>query len=247
MITASVVSHGQQHLLQQLIAGLHQVRPALLKQLIVTLNMPEPDLQLPRDISFDVITVRNDRPLGFGANHNQAFRRCETEWFAILNPDLIFTTDCLAELVRTARSQDGLVAPLVFDTDGEIADSARLIPTPLSILRRRLDVRARKQEREFDWLAGMFLLVRREAFASVGGFDERYFMYCEDVDLCLRLQLAGWRIKQIEHAHVVHGAQRASRRQARHLIWHLKSMALLWTSSAFWDYLRRSRSMSIAA
>ncbi len=81
-----------------------------------------------------------------------------------------------------------------------------------------------------DWLAGMFLLLRREAFAAVGGFDERFHMYCEDADLCLRLQLAGWRVRLVEDVAVVHAAQRASRRSWQHLRWHLTSLLRHWFS-----------------
>ncbi|MEO8937924.1 MAG: galactosyltransferase-related protein, partial [Burkholderiaceae bacterium] len=92
------------------------------------------------------------------------------------------------------------------------------------------------------WLAGMFLFVSSEAFRSVGGFDERYFMYCEDFDLCARMRLAGWDFEVEENTTVVHVAQRASHRSRRHFAWHVSSLLRMWTSSAFWRY----RSLLIA-
>jgi GT2 family glycosyltransferase len=85
----------------------------------------------------------------------------------------------------------------------------------------------------------MFLLARSKAFAAVGGFDERFFMYCEDADLSIRLQLAGWRVRQIPDASVVHAAQRASRGSTRHVLWHVSSLSRHWASAAFWRYLAR--------
>jgi GT2 family glycosyltransferase len=66
-------------------------------------------------------------------------------------------------------------------------DAARRLPTPLQVATRRLRRQARGPEPDFDWLAGMCLVVSSEAFRALGGFDERYFMYCEDADLCLRI------------------------------------------------------------
>jgi GT2 family glycosyltransferase len=82
----------------------------------------------------------------------------------------------------------------------------------------------------------MFLAIRSEAFEAIGGFDERYHLYCEDVDLCARLRLAGWQLRQARDAVVVHDARRASRRSLRHLGWHLASMTRLWRSDAWRRY-----------
>jgi len=70
----------------------------------------------------------------------------------------------------------------------------------------------------------MFMLLRRDAFAAVGGFDARYHLYYEDVDLCARLRLAGYDIRLVPSASVVHLARRQSRRDIRYLLWHLRSM-----------------------
>jgi GT2 family glycosyltransferase len=87
----------------------------------------------------------------------------------------------------------------------------------------------------------MFMLIRSEVFAELGGFDERFFMYCEDFDLCARLRLAGWELQVTQDVHVLHEAQRASNTYLRPLAWHLASFAKLWTSPAFWKYRRAVR------
>jgi len=71
----------------------------------------------------------------------------------------------------------------------------------------------------------------------MGGFDERYFMYCEDVDLCLRLRLAGLRLVRAPVS-VVHAGRGASRRSAVHLAWHVRSLLRLWCSRSFWAACR---------
>ena len=92
--------------------------------------------------------------------------------------------------------------------------------------------------RPFYWLAGMFLMVRAAAFTAVGGFDERYFLYCEDYDLSARLFNAGYPIAQVQAARAVHDAQRDSHRSLRHLKLHVVSLLKVWTSVAFWRVWR---------
>lgn len=213
-----------------------------LQRLVVTLNVPEPEAIRAEGASFEVVVLRNSQPRGFGANHNQAFGHCNTEWFAVLNPDLRLSSNALGLLMAAHEPRDGLIAPLIVNADGSVADAARRLPTPFQVIKRQLMPRQRRDDLDFEWLAGMCLLLNSEAFRSLGGFDERYFMYCEDTDLCLRMQLAGWRLRLLPNVRVTHDARRASHRSLRHLVWHLTSLMRLWTSLSYWSYLcRRQR------
>jgi N-acetylglucosaminyl-diphospho-decaprenol L-rhamnosyltransferase len=238
-LTASVVSHGQAQLVNTLIADLARHACPLLRRLVVTMNVPECEAVHAEGTPFEVLIVRNDRALGFGANHNRAFQHCDTGWFAVLNPDLRLDRDVLGALLAAGESGDGLIAPMILNADGSAADAARRLPTPQQVLGRRLRARARGPAADFDWLAGMCLLLNSEAFRSLGGFDERFFMYCEDADLSLRMQLTGWRVRRVTDVQIVHDARRDSRRSSRYLRWHLASLMRLWTSRSFWSYLRR--------
>lgn len=242
-LTVSVVSHGQMPLLNALIADLILYAAPQLKRLIVTLNVPEPGDVCGDGAPFEVIVRRNEQPLGFGANHNRAFGHCETEWFAVLNPDLRLSDDALGRLLAAREPGDGLIAPVILNADGTPADSARRLPTPLSLARRRLRRPPHAPDADFEWLAGMCLVLSSEAFRSLGGFDERYFMYCEDIDLSLKMRLAGWRLHRVAGARVVHDARRDSHRSAMHLKWHVTSLVRFWTSAVFWSYLRRRREL----
>jgi GT2 family glycosyltransferase len=86
----------------------------------------------------------------------------------------------------------------------------------------------------FFWVAGMFLLMRATAYREIGGFDERFFLYCEDYDVCARMRRAGYSIVLAPATLAVHDAQRGSLRSMRHLRWHVASLFRVWTSSAFW-------------
>ncbi|RZL54348.1 MAG: glycosyl transferase, partial [Variovorax sp.] len=89
------------------------------------------------------------------------------------------------------------------------------------------------------WIPGLFMLFRTEAFARIHGFDERFFMYGEDFDVCARLALSGWKIQVAEGLRARHEAQRASHSSRRHLWWHVSSLLRVWTSGAFWRYRQR--------
>jgi hypothetical protein len=238
-LTASVVSHGQMHLVNALIGDLIRHGGPSLQRLVVTLNVPEAEPVRVDGARFEVLVLRNDRAGGFGANHNRAFAHCKSAWFAVLNPDIRLSSDALGLLLAARQAKDGLIAPQILNADSSPADSARRLPTPPQVTMRRLLTRRPRATGDYEWMAGMCLLLNSEAFRSMGGFDERYFMYCEDTDLCLRMQLAGWHLRLVPSVQVVHDARRASHRSARHFLWHTTSLIRLWTSAAYWSYLRR--------
>lgn len=244
-ISASIVSHGHGTQVESLLAQLAALGEPRLLRVFVTFNVPEPasvDRLRGRDWPFQLHILDNPAPLGFGANHNRAFAldgRIDGghPLFAVLNPDLCCRANpfpaLVAELASDARA--GAVYPTQVDVHGHRQDHERLRPTPLRLLRRhllgqRIEVAAGQSP---EWVNAAFLLLRRPAFAALGGFDEAYHMYCEDVDFCLRLQLAGWRLRHADGAVVEHQAQRTSHRHPRYLLWHAQSLVRLWRSPAW--------------
>jgi hypothetical protein len=85
-----------------------------------------------------------------------------------------------------------------------------------------------------DWVGGMAMLFPRAVFERLGGFDSRYFMYYEDVDICARTWLLGYHVIQCPMAKVVHDAQRSSHRSFKYLRWHLTSMCRFFLSPVYW-------------
>lgn len=174
--------------------------------------------------------IVNRRIQGFGANHNAAFAHCRTPYFCVVNPDIRLPSDPLPALLESLQQPHAAVAaPLVRDSHGTIEDSARRFPTSGLLLRKLFGARpgpdypADRGPLEVEWVAGMFMLFRSSAYASVRGFDEAYFLYYEDVDLCRRLRDAGKSVVYDPRASVVHGARRASRRNPALAIQHLRS------------------------
>ena len=248
-ICFSVVSHQHGPLLHGLLEQLGAEPTLHGARLIVTLNQRDEFFDASRYPTLDLQVIRNVSPKGFGANHNAAFGHCRSPWFGILNPDLALVdgepfTDMLRRLGDVGSGvpgTTGLLAPRVVRADMEPEDSVRANLTPWSLVKRALGDRAPLRIRgdaqrgsPFYWVAGMCLLVHANAYRTVGGFDERFFLYCEDYDLCARLYNAGYAIRLDERARIIHEAQRDSHRTWRHLRWHLTSLAKVWASRAFW-------------
>ena len=150
--------------------------------------------QLRYGNAFDAIEVlTNSRNLGFGAAHNQAIGRGSAPFLLILNPDTGLRADCLGRLLLTAEADDARFA----------AWEPRQVPF--------------EHPKKYDpvtmttsWCSGAALLMRRSAFQEVGGFDTRFFLYCEDVDLSWRLRRKGWRLRYVPAACVRHDSYEAA-------------------------------------
>lgn len=175
------------------------------------------------------------RNLGYGPAANQAAGVVTSEYLAVANPDVVFGPETLRELADFLdRHPDaGVVAPQLVYPDGSPQPSARRRPglryllagrrSPLARLRRRPSRAAREfqylgseaavEPLAVDAVVGCFMLFRRRAFEEVGGFDPGYFMFAEDIDICLRLA-PRWRVYLLPFSRLVHVVG-ASRRRAR--------------------------------
>jgi GT2 family glycosyltransferase len=234
-LLVSVVSHLHGALVRPLLEDLARCDSRGMR-VVLTLNVPEALPFEPGAFPFPLEIVQNATPRGFGANHNAAFARASATHFAVLNPDLRLPQDPFGVLLPAlADRKVAAVAPRIVDAAGRPEDHARPFPTPLTILAKLLGSRPRMEGPatgdapgapfRADWIAGMFMLFRSDAFAEAGGFDESYFLYYEDVDLCARLAAAGRHVEVHPAATAVHEARRESHRNPRFLLWHLNSMA----------------------
>jgi N-acetylglucosaminyl-diphospho-decaprenol L-rhamnosyltransferase len=171
----------------------------------------------------DVELLRTGGNLGYGraANRGVAELGDEFGWVIIANPDIEWGEGSIDELLAAAERwpRGGAFGPLIRDVDGSIYPSARQLPSiskgighaafgklwpdnPWTTSYKQTE--AAVQERVSEWLSGACQLIRREAFDSVHGFDETYFMYFEDVDLGDRITKSGWLNVYVPSAEIVH-------------------------------------------
>jgi len=185
-----------------------------------------------------VRVIANERNLGFTRGNNQGLAASRGRYVLFLNPDTEVVGDALATMVRymDIHSAVGALGPQLRYPDGTVQPSRRRFPTLTTAFlestllaqwwpgnpwarRYRLADRSDDLEQEVDWLVGACLLARREALEQVGGFDEGFFMYSEEMDLCRRMRSAGWCIVYLPTAQVIHHEGKSSQQVVpeRHL------------------------------
>lgn len=188
--------------------------------------------------------VRTGGNIGYGSAVNRAAAVARGQFLLACNSDLLLAPGSVDELLASAhRHPDaGAFGPAILQPDGSLYPSARAQPSLLvgslhALLgsvapgnrwsRAYRGVQQGRTEREAGWLSGACVLLRRTAFDQVGGFDERYFMYFEDVDLGDRLNRAGWPSVYVPTAEVTHvGGVTTARAPVRMLEAHHRSAAL---------------------
>ncbi|HVM11366.1 MAG TPA: glycosyltransferase family 2 protein [Actinomycetota bacterium] len=179
--------------------------------------------------------IANGDNRGFAVAANQGIRATSTPYVLLLNPDAEIVGGTLEGIVKVAeeRPRAGVVGVLVRNSDGSLQPSARRVPglgealghafvgpfRPNNRWSRAYTMADwdRTSEREVEWVSGSAMVIRREAFDEIGGFDEGFFMYVEDVDLCTRLRQRGWRVLFSPELEVVHEQGVSSRARVRWL------------------------------
>jgi len=231
MISISVVSHEQADLVGALLQDLVKIAEETPIEVLLTKNLPEktPDVFFPSNCILRVIENREAQ--GFGHNHNAAFAAAKGDFFCVLNPDIRLSANPFPVLLNTlADHLNAIAVPQILGPEGHVQDSVRHFPTLWRLIKRvsRLEAdhivpSAGATLIPVDWAAGMFLLMRSKQYAALGGFDQRYFLYCEDVDLSARVWKSGKRVVLCTQAIAIHDARRTSHGNFKYLTWHLTS------------------------
>jgi N-acetylglucosaminyl-diphospho-decaprenol L-rhamnosyltransferase len=235
MISISIVSHGQFELIKNLLDDLEKYCENTI-EVLLTINISE---DLPENFSyyhFPIILIKNSKPRGFGANHNTAFQKSTQPYFCVLNPDIRLTENPYPQLIEKLNNKNiGIVAPVIIDEKSQLQDSARKFLN-FSGLFQRIFYKKISQNNAInpDWVAGMFMLFRKEIYAEINGFDEGYYLYCEDMDICMRLREKSYQVYYDSAVKVIHLAQRHSHQNIRYFIWHIRSLLRY-----FWKYYFR--------
>src|SRR4051794_3381498 len=222
----------------------HRVRPSVT---VVDNGSTDATLAVARSHP-EVEVVEAGANLGYGAGANRGAREAREDWLLVANPDIVFAEGSVDAFLDAADRwpRAGVLGPRIHTPDGHLYPSARELPSlgrgighalfgwvwptnPWTASYRR--ERGRPEEGVVGWLSGACLFLRREAFEAVGGFDEGYFMYFEDTDLCERLAKAGWDVVYAPTVVVEHAGGHATSR-------HLLAMSKAHHASAY-RYLSR--------
>ena len=206
-------------------------------------NSPTDDLRnVCTSKNVEYVFINNN--LGFGAGHNLAIRKSsgQSKYHLMLNPDIFFGSQVLEKIFKYMENNldIGLISPKICYPDGSIQHLCKLLPSPLDLFIRRTNVAALKKifknrldnyELKFTkydkvmkvpHLSGCFMFVRSDVFQKVGMFDERFFMYLEDVDLSRRIH-RHYRTIYFPEVMIYHEYKKASYKEMRNFRYHICS------------------------
>ena len=189
--------------------------------------------------------IFNNSNRGFGAGHNIVLKKLingneKSEFHLMINADVFFEENTIEKIIDYMRknSDIGQIGPKIYESNGEINKSCKLLPTPLNLIFRRFfPIKSIAEKMDYNYemkwydykstievpiLSGCFIFVRTDILKDIGGFDERYFMYMEDYDLCRRI---GKKYKVVIYPEVkiIHEHEKASYKSRKMMIIHIKS------------------------
>jgi len=220
-----IVSTNEAHWLERCLPSVFERAGDARLEVIVVDNSSSDGTRELVESSFPQARVVSSPNRGFAYGNNRGLERANARYLLLLNPDTEVLDGTFGEMVALldARPQVGLAGVRQVTADGTLWPTIRRFPsvtralgTALSSERwpvqpswageRVLDPRQHERERECDWTSGSFMLVRREALLSAGLLDERFFIYSEEPDLCLRIKRAGWQVRHMPQMTIVHHA-----------------------------------------
>lgn len=262
-VTIIVVSFNTRALLERCLTQALNASVGLQAQIIVVDNASWDGSAEMVEARFPAIEVlRAPHNLGFAAANNLGWKHARGEFIILLNPDAFLAGDTLMRAVSLMKSNQnvGLAGGLLVGRDGSLEPSARLFPSPLNDLltlsgladrfpRSRVFGRFNRtwadpnQAADVDWVPGAFAIIRSTVLKQTGFFDERFFLYFEEVDLCRRIKTAGYRIAYWPELKITHFGGESSRtlsgqsfsNHGRQLtLWRMRSMLLYYRKHHGW-------------
>ena len=192
-----------------------------------------------------VILKENRANLGFAKAVNIGIKAARGRLVLLLNPDTVVLNNAVEKMAEYLRSHKdiGIVGPKLLNPDGTVQLSCRSFPSWINAVYNRYSLMTRlfpknkysarylysdwkhDEPRQVDWLSGACLMLKREMLDEIGLFDEGFFMYCEDVDICYRAQKKGWKSVYYPFAEIVHYIGSVKKRiSIKLIIFHHKSM-----------------------
>lgn len=229
MLTISIVTHNQLDIMTNLLENIFENTDF---NLIITININEDETILSNYPSKRLTIIRNQKPLGFTRNHNNAFKLCKTDYFLVLNPDVKIENSLINNILSEMIKYDlPILSPIGKSNDGKILDNGRRYPkffTPILRLisdKYRTDyIFTKRNIYKVDWISGMFIMIKSDVFLDLNGFDERFFLYYDDVDLCRRANESGYNVSLTTKYSVIHEGNRLSKKSIKYFLIHLSSL-----------------------
>lgn len=237
-ISVAIVAYNNEEDVKNAVCSIQEhTAKTITKKIYIIDNSTRPN-HLKQLQGGEITYVRTGKNLGFGAGHNFILRELDSEFHAIVNPDILLKEDSLSILMDFLKRQKAdMAVPRILDEDGSLQKSYRREVTLGDLLIRRLPLPFAKRRMAYHTMQdmdyeksfpvpfahGCFYLIRTEVFQQLGGFDPRYFLYMEDADLCKRVNAKRGLLYCPDTA-VIHKWEKGSAKSKKLLWIHIRSM-----------------------
>lgn len=234
-LSVIIVNYNVREFLHQALVSLRRALTGIRAEIVVVDNASDDgSVEMMRKRFPDIRLIVNKTNVGFARANNQALRRARGSYLLLLNPDTVVQEDTLRVMMQffDENPHVGLAGCKILNPDGTFQLACRRsFPTPWVAFTRlvglsKLFPKSRLFGRynltylnpddtyEIDAVSGSFMMVRRSVYSAVGGLDEDFFMYGEDIDWCYRIQQAGWKIYYVHATQIIHYKGESTRRSS---------------------------------
>ena len=263
MVSVVIVSYNTQEILRNCLEALFEHSKGVAMEVFVVDNdSHDGSAAMVKNDFPSVMLITNHENLGFAAANNQAFALARGRYIILLNPDAyirpLSLEHSIAFMDRTPMC--GLCGGKIISPEGRLEPSARRFPSALSKLLTMSGLRgtfahspivnyhefggfAHDKPMEVDWVPGTFTIVRKKMLDEIGYFDERFYIYYEETDLCMRAKKAGWTIYFIPDAEVMHIGGASSKTRKDKTFDNKAAQVLIFRMRSEWLYYRKNKGL----
>jgi N-acetylglucosaminyl-diphospho-decaprenol L-rhamnosyltransferase len=264
MVSIIIVSYNTKDILRNCLQALFTCNAGTEMEVFVVDNHSADDSALMVQTEFpDIRLIANMENIGFAAANNQAYKLASGRYIILLNPDAYIKPFSIAKGVEfmDQTPQCGLCGGKIISPEGKIEPSARRFPSAISKLLTLSGISGKysnspllnrhefggftyDQPMEVDWVPGTFTIVRKKMLDITGFFDERFYLYYEETDLCMRAKKAGWKIYFIPVAEVLHIGGASSKTRKDKSFDNKAAQVLSFRMRSEWLYYRKNKGIA---
>ncbi len=230
-----IVNYNVKEFLQNLIHSIEKASSNLTKEIIIVDNASDDgSVDFIKDKFPQVKLIANQKNIGFGKANNIGLKQASGRYILLINPDAIVAEDTFEKMIQFFEQNDsaGLAGCKILNPDGTLQLACRrsfpgpwtsftkvtglssLFPNSKIFARYNLTYLDENQSYEVDAISGSFMMMRKEVYEKVGGFDEQFFMYGEDLDLCYRIQKDGFKVFYVSTTQIIHYKGESTKRSS---------------------------------
>lgn len=242
-LTIAIVSYRNEEDVKKAVESIERQTPKEIEKQIFIIDNAEPpefELKVLQKKYKDVTYVSTGKNLGFGGGHNTVLKQLDSRYHAIVNPDILLKEDAFSKLIDFMKDESiGMCVPRLVNEEGELLAVYRRDLTVWDMFIRMFLKKAFKRRQAYHTMQdadytkpfdvpfaqGSFLLIRTELFKKLGGFDERFFLYMEDADLCKRVNGVS-RLCYCPDTEVIHKWEKGSSKNGKLFKLHVQSMII---------------------